>query len=158
MKLEDSLITDSVTHINGQCWETLKIFNLKNKAKHSTYLWKWFELNGLLEMAVENLKLECKCVLNVLLLPLPRHNLPFSTLLCARRAESQALLQQGSFALWSPARWWKHQSQVREREGGNVKRSLSQASSLPVCGLPTTLFSALFLYKYLQLLWMFLCL
>lgn len=52
---------------------------------------------------------------------LPMHNLPFSTLLCARGAESQALLQQGSFALWSPASWWKHQSQVREREGGNVK-------------------------------------
>lgn len=27
MKLEDSLISDSITHINGECWETLKIFN-----------------------------------------------------------------------------------------------------------------------------------
>ena len=50
-------------------------------------------------MAVENLKLVCKYVLKVLLLPLQMHNLPFSTLLCARGAESQVLLQQGSFAL-----------------------------------------------------------
>lgn len=71
MELEDSLITYSVTHINGQCWETLKIFNLKSKTKHSTYLWKWFELNGLLEMAVENLKLVCKFVLNALLFAPP---------------------------------------------------------------------------------------